>query len=156
MLGHVVRRAAVTEGYASAADLVSPAARFLPTAEQVRLGTGLMRVVIGLTFLAAPTLSVRILGVDAASAKRMRLLARMTAARDIALGWGAVQAGPGPAAAPWLIAGAAADAADAVAIAAAVRTGTTRGLPARGIAVGAAVSAVAGLWAAATIRRLAD
>jgi hypothetical protein len=145
-------RDAVTHGYESAGDSVSSPSRFLPTPEQVRVGTGIARIVIGATFLAAPALSVRILGVDSATAKRMRFLARMAAARDIGLGCGTLDAGPGVTAAPWLLAGAAAAAADAVAIAGALRTGTARGLPAAGIAAGAAASAVLGVWAAATTR----
>jgi hypothetical protein len=135
------------------ADVVSvPVLRdFLPS---VALGIGVGRVVLGATFLAAPVLSVRVLGIDTATAKRVTFLARMTAARDIGLGMGTLQAGPSARAVPWLLAGAAADTADAVVIAAAVRQGSARAVPAAGIVAGAALTAVVGSWAALGLRRV--
>jgi hypothetical protein len=113
---------------------------------------GVGRVTIGVAFLAAPVASVRILGLDATTAKRITFLARMTAARDLGLGAGTLAGGGGPASAAWLAAGALADAADAVAIVGARRAGVARGVPAAAIAAGAAASAVAGLWAAQQLR----
>jgi len=111
-------------------------------------------VAIGTAFLAAPTVSVRILGVSNATAKRMAFLARMTAARDIALGGGTLHAGAGRRAVPWLLAGAGADLVDAVAIAGAVKRGAAGGAPAVGTVVGAAAAAVVGVWAALELSTL--
>ena len=93
---------------------------------------GAGRVALGVGFLLAPTVSVRVLGVDSGTAKRMRFLARMTAARDIGIGVGTLAAGPGGDASPWLLAGALADVTDGVVIAAAMRSGVTRGCVRRG------------------------
>src|SRR6478672_12278158 len=70
----------VTKNYEAHADSVSVVRKFLPSARTVATGIGLGRVAIGAAFLAAPTVSVRILGVSNATAKRMAFLARMTAA----------------------------------------------------------------------------
>ncbi len=121
--------------------------------DAVAFGLALGRVGIGAVFLAAPVLSVRVLGVDTATARRIRFLARMAAARDIALGAGVLTADAAPDAAPWLLAGAAADLVDAVVITAAVRQGALRRLPAGAVALGAAVAAAAGTWAALRLRR---
>ena len=84
----------VTYNYAAAADSVSRVTELLPSPQTVVLGTGVGRVAIGAAFLAAPALSTRILGLDAATAKRVTFLARMAAARDIGLGAGTLTAGP--------------------------------------------------------------
>ena len=128
------------------------------TAEPSRARTisraiGVGRLVIGSTLLLAPVLSVRMLGTDSATAKRMSFLARTTAARDIGLGLGTLLGGGDRERALWLGVGAAADAADAVVIAAAMRQGTTRGALAVGIVAGAAAVAAAGFWAALGLRR---
>jgi hypothetical protein len=146
-------REAVSKEYETYADSVSPQQKFIGSPQSIAASIGVGRLVIGGAFLLAPKLSVRILGVDAATAKRVTFLARMAAARDIGLGAGTLAAGPGAAAAPWLLAGAAADAVDAVVIAGAMRQGTTRGIPAAGIVVGAAVTAGVGVWAARALRR---
>lgn len=147
----------VTNSYETIADSVSSQAGsgrgLVPSAQQVATGIGLGRVLIGATFLAAPRLSVRLLGVDSASAKRMAFLARMAAARDIGLGAGTLDAGPGRAAVPWLLAGAACDVVDAAAITGATRSGITRGAPAVGTALGALGVAAAALWAVSELRR---
>lgn len=134
------------------ADLPRPA----PDAAAVALALGAGRVVIGLGFLAAPTVAVRLLGVDAASAKRMTFLARMAAARDIGLGGGTIAARSGPGVVAWLVAAAAADAVDAVAITRAVRTGPAGGPVAYVTAAGAAAAVPAGLWAALRLRHQAS
>jgi hypothetical protein len=113
---------------------------------------GLGRVGIGIAFLADPVTSVRVLGVDSASAKRMTFLARMTAGRDIALGAGTLAARTPQSQAGWLAAGAAADLVDAVVIGAAIGRGGLRGLPAIGIAMGAAGAAGAAFWSAARLK----
>jgi len=145
-------RNAVTKEYARDAETVPPDSGSVAGPQAVALAIGVGRVVIGTTFLLAPRFSVRVLGVDAGSAKRMSFLARMAAARDIGLGAGTLDAGPTPAARAWLLAGAAADAVDAVVIAAAIKRGVTRGVPAAGLVAGAAGAAAAGVWAARALR----
>ena len=54
------------------------------------IGTG--RVLLGSAFLAAPVASTRALGLDSATAKRVSFLARMMAARDVAIGAGTAAA----------------------------------------------------------------
>jgi hypothetical protein len=115
------------------------------------LGWG--RVGIGLAFLADPVTSVRVLGVDTATAKRMTFLARMTAGRDIVLGIGAVFAPTPQARAGWVAAGAAADVVDCAAIGAGTRTGLTGGPGAPAIAIGAAAAAVLGFRVATRLAR---
>ena len=117
------------------------------------LGFGVGRVVLGGAFLLAPVVSTRVLGLDTATAKRVTFLARMAAARDIGLGAGTLAAGSTPAAVPWLLAGAGADLVDATVIAAALRKGIARGLPAAAIAVGAVAGAGLGIGAAVALRR---
>jgi hypothetical protein len=117
------------------------------------IGTG--RVLLGGAFLAAPVASTRALGLDSATAKRVSFLARMMAARDVAIGAGTAAAScrggrPGG----WLLAGALADAADAVVIAGALKSGRANGPVAAGVAGGAvALAAVATVGAATALRR---
>jgi hypothetical protein len=129
----------------------------LAVAQLIALGIGTGRLAVGGAMLLAPTFSVRLLGVDAATAKRVRFLARTTAVRDAALGAGtlvgALGSGAPSGAASWLLAGAVADGMDAVALAAALRQRAVRALPAAAVAVGAAATAVVGGWAAIQLRR---
>jgi hypothetical protein len=145
-------RDAVTKKYAPDAESVAPGRRSIADPQDVILAIGVGRVVIGTTFLLAPRLSVRILGVDTASAKRMTFLARMTAARDIGLGAGTLDAASSTTVVPWLLAGAAADAVDALAVGGAMKRGVARGVPAAGTVVGAAMVAAVGVWAARAVR----
>lgn len=103
------------------------------------IGAG--RTAVGVTFAANPTQSMRFLGVDTATAHRLRWLAQMAAARDIALGVGTVvttirQQGSGS----WLVAGAACDAADAGALALAVSRKQVAPLAAAAV-IGVAIAA---------------
>jgi hypothetical protein len=93
----------------------------------------------GGAFVVAPVAATRVLGLDTATAKRVAFLSRMMAARDLAIGAGAVvAASEARGARMWLLAGAVADAADAVVIAAAMRRGRLRGAgPAAVVAVAA-------------------
>jgi hypothetical protein len=108
------------------------------------IGAG--RAGVGVLFAVKPSQSMRILGVDTATAHRLRWLAQMTAARDIALGVGTVattirRQGSGG----WLLAGAACDAADAGTIALAVARKQVAPLAAAaivGVAIAASVAAV--------------
>jgi hypothetical protein len=110
------------------------------------IGIGVARVAVGIGATAAPVPSVRMLGIDTATARRAVVLARMAAARDLALGVGTVVAARrGRDTAAWLLAGAAADAADAVIIGTALRQRGIRsaaGWLAVAAALGAAVAGV--------------
>ena len=107
------------------------------------IGAG--RTGIGLAFAINPTQSMRFLGVDTATARRLAWLAQMTAARDIALGLGTLTSTiTGRGSAAWLLAGAACDAADAAAISAACyRKDVTPIVAAAVVAAAAAASATA-------------
>jgi hypothetical protein len=144
---------AVHSRYAAAADSVPSVGRLLPSPQTAALGIGIGRLVFGGGLLVLPVVANRALGLDTATAKRVSYLARMAAVRDVGLGVGTLQAGPTRAAVPWLVAGAAADAVDAVAIAGALRAGSARGLAAGAIAVGAAGVAAVGFAAAFALRR---
>lgn len=109
---------------------------------------------IGAIFLAAPVTSVRVLGLDTATAARITWLARMTAVRDGVLGAGTVvsserQHGAGG----WLLAGSVSDAVDAAVLAAALREGKLRGWRPQAIAAGAVGAAVLAAVAAAQTAR---
>jgi hypothetical protein len=91
-----------------------------PRTAAIAIGAG--RVGLGTGFLLLPEQSTRMLGLDAVTARRISWLARMTAARDIALGAGTVTSAVSrhdPS--WWLLGGAISDAVDAVALAGAVR-----------------------------------
>jgi hypothetical protein len=136
--------------------LVPRVARFrprTPSAGTAALLLGFGRVGIGVGFLAGPVTSVRVLGVDTATAKRMTFLARMTAGRDIVLGAGVLLARTPRDRAGWVAAGAAADVVDCAAIAVGTKQGVTGGPGAAGITVGAAAAAAVGFWAAARLIR---
>jgi peptide-methionine (R)-S-oxide reductase len=143
----------VAEDYVMSSDSVLSRRPFLPAAQAVATGIGAARVAVGVTFMVAPITSVRVLGMDTATAKRVTHLARMAAVRDIALGAGALAGARRGEGAGWLLAGAGADAADAALIASALRTGKARGLVASGIALGALASAAVGVWAASGLAR---
>ncbi|TAM91688.1 MAG: hypothetical protein EPN43_03790 [Jatrophihabitans sp.] len=117
----------------------------LPTARLV--GTG--RAVLGGAFLAAPVAAVTALGVDVATAKRVVFLSRMMAGRDLVIGLGTLTSRRP---AGWLLAGAAADAVDAVALARARRERRAGGPVAAALVPGAA--ALAGLGAGAALAAL--
>lgn len=126
----------------------------MPTRRAIGASIGAGRVLIGTVFFAAPVGSVRLLGLDTATAQRVAWLARMTAARDGVLGAGTLAAtarGRGEAA--WLVAGAVSDTADALVLAAALRDGRVRGLRARVITVGAAAAAALAIAATADALR---
>lgn len=109
---------------------------------------------VGAFFFAAPVLSVRLLGLDSATAKRVTWLARMTAARDGALGAGTLAAAAsGRGARSWMLAGSFCDAADAAVLVAALRSGRLKGLAATAITAGAAAAAVLGAAATADVLR---
>jgi hypothetical protein len=110
---------------------------------------GLVRAGAGLALLARPESLPSALGVDRVTARRVAWVVRLFAARDAALGVGAVHAVlTGRPAGPWLLAQASVDAVDAAVVAVAVRNRQVA-LP-RGLAVAAvaAAAAVGGLVAA--------
>jgi hypothetical protein len=126
----------------------------LPTARTIGLSIGAGRVAIGALFLAAPVTSVRMLGLDTATAARITWLARMTAVRDTVLGAGTVvSSGRGKGGAGWLLAGSMSDAVDAAVLAAALREGKLRGWRPQAIAVGALGAALVAAAAAAQMAR---
>jgi hypothetical protein len=96
-------------------------------------------------FAVNPVQSMRFLGVDTATSRRLTWLAQMTAARDIALGVGTViAAARGRGSSGWLLAGAGCDAADAVAISGALaRKQVSPVAAAAVVAVGIVASAAA-------------
>lgn len=127
--------------------------RLAPTVLARSIGLG--RMLLGGGFLLAPVASTRILGVDTATAKRVTFLARMMAARDVVIGAGTAAASTnGGRPSMWLLAGAAADATDAVVIAGALKQGRARGPVAAAVVAGAAgAAAVAAVGALAGLRR---
>ena len=147
-----MRRRADTETYAATAGSV-PSRRGFTGSGAIALtrALGLGRLAIGAAFLAAPLPSVRVLGVDSGTARRVTFLARMAAGRDLVLGAGTMAAGRG--AASWVLAGAVADAVDAAALATAIRQRQAGGVPAYGVVAGAAGAAVVGGAAAWALRR---
>lgn len=150
MLAPLHRHRAATVSFEANGESVPPSGAFAgPRSLAVAIGAG--RLAIGAAFLAAPVASVRVLGVDTATAKRMSFLARMAAARDLGLGLGTLAARTD--AAPWLLVGALADGVDAVAIGAALRRGSARGVPAMAVVAGAAAAAVTGVGIARALRR---
>lgn len=134
----------------------------LLTPDALARSIGVGRLVLGGSFLVAPVTATRVLGVDTATAKRVSFLAQMMAARDVAIGAGTAasvrrrsdgrprQAGRGDSAG-WLLAGAVADAADAVVIARALRSGRARGAIATGLVGGAAALAAVATYGAAQV-----
>jgi hypothetical protein len=148
------RRARSTHVDVPGADLVAP--NGVSSQHHLRLTAllGAGRVALGGAFLAYPVTSVRMLGVDTASAGRMAWLARMAAARDIALGLGvlgSVATRRGQAAA--LTATALVDAVDAAVIAVAANERRVDRLRGYAMAAGAAAVAVGGLVIAADVAR---
>ncbi|MGN6608287.1 MAG: DUF4267 domain-containing protein [Jatrophihabitans sp.] len=116
-------------------------------------GFGAGRVAIGAVAIAAPEPASRLLGLDTATARRAAILARMAGARDVAIGAGTLAAAlRGGSLAPWLLAGAFADAADATVVTMALQQRQARGPVPLGTAVGAAGSALLGVLAAARAR----
>lgn len=120
---------------------------------QLGLSLGVGRVVLGLVFWRGPQRSVRVVGHPTGQAAAVDWLARMTAARDIALGAGTTLVLLRDEAAPveratWFMAGALADTGDAVALWRGARERRLRRLPAQLMAAGAAGSALTGLAAA--------
>jgi hypothetical protein len=110
---------------------------------------GLGRVGVGVALFVRPESLPRAVGVDSVSARRMAWAVRLFAARDAALGAGAVHAVlTGRPARPWLLAQALSDGSDALSIGLAIRHRQISA--ARGAAlVGFAVGGCAGILAAA-------
>jgi hypothetical protein len=109
---------------------------------------GAARTLVGAIVLARPALLASALGIDASAAQRTAWLARMFGGRDVALGVGTLAGSRG-----CLIAAAAGDALDAVALSAALRNGHVRRIPAALILLTAGAAAAAGASAAMITRR---
>lgn len=134
------RSRATTEPSTNSVTLLSR----LPSARTIGVSVGAARMAVGAVFLAAPVTSVRLLGLDTATAARVTWLARMTAVRDGVLGAGTLASsarGKGDGA--WLAAGAVSDTVDAVVLLDAVRSGKAGGWRVRAAAVGAIGAALA-------------
>ncbi len=117
-----------------------------PSARTTGIVLTLTRLAAGVAMLGRPEAAARALGQDAGTAARAQWLMRLVAARDLALGAGALAgAATGQAPRSWIAAGAASDAVDAVVIASAVRTGRLAGPRAWLTAGVAAVSALLGV-----------
>jgi hypothetical protein len=113
------------------------------------------RTLFAAVIMAAPVPLLRILGADGATAQRVVWLTRMTAARDGALavgGLAAVRRNDGSEG-PWIVAGAMADAVDAVVIASAIKQGRVRGVVPTAMVPLAALAAAAGAVTAVRLRR---
>lgn len=115
------------------------------------IGAG--RLGLATLYTAAPVVGVRALGTDTATARRVTWMTRMLAARDAALGVGTLLAARRGDPTPWLLAGAACDAADAAAIAGALRKGRIRGAVPRLTVPFALLAAATGVAAVAGLRR---
>ena len=102
--------------------------------------------------LAAPEQTVRSLGSDTATARRVAWLTRMMAVRDGALGVGGAPGRPARTATPWLLAAAVCDATDAVVVAAALRADRLRGPGATALVPFAAATAAVQVSAAWRLR----
>jgi hypothetical protein len=123
-----------------------------PSAMAVQIAAG--RSVIAAAIMAAPVMTVRLAGTDTATARRVSWLTRMMAIRDGAIGVGGVLAARrGGNVAPWLLAGAASDAVDAVVLAGALRAGRAKGIAAALTVPLAGGTAIAGVLTAARLRR---
>jgi hypothetical protein len=141
-------------------QLFVPAAESVPflrgvaSARTIGMCVGASRLAIGAAFLAAPVTSVRILGLDSATAVRVAWLARMTAIRDGVVGAGTVvSSAREDGASGWLLAGAVSDAVDAAVLISALREGRVAGWRARAIAAGAVAAAVVAAATAVDVRR---
>jgi hypothetical protein len=112
------------------------------------------RVAAGAWAFARPEGLARAFGVDRGTARRAAVLMRLFAAREAALGLGALYAlGRGRDVTPWVLAQALGDAGDAVAFAAATRArhvGLVRGAAVTLAATGGVLSAA---WAVRDLRR---
>jgi hypothetical protein len=129
-------------------------ARTLASARTIGMCVGASRLAIGAAFLAAPVMSVRILGLDSATAARVAWLARMTAIRDGVVGAGTVvSSARADGASGWLLAGAVSDAVDAAVLISALREGRVGGWRARAIAGGAVAAAAVAAATAVQVRR---
>jgi hypothetical protein len=122
-----------------------------PQALAAQIAAG--RLVFAAVIMAAPVFSARLLGADTATAQRVTWLTRMMAVRDGALGAGGVAAVRRGGAAPWLLAGAVSDAADAVVIAVALEQGRLKGIVATLVVPAAAATAAAGVVTALQVAR---
>jgi hypothetical protein len=112
------------------------------------------RIGVGVALFVRPDSLPRAVGVDSVSARRMAWVVRLFAARDAALGAGALHAVlTGRPARPWLLAQALADGSDAVAVGVAIRgrqVSAVRGTAVVAFAVGGCVGVLAAAGAADT------
>lgn len=126
----------------------------LPEPEALARQIAAGRAVIAASILASPVRSARMMGADTATAQRVTWLTRMMGVRDAAIGIGGVSAlrGKGNASGPWLLAGAASDAVDALVIAGALKRGRIKGVVPAAIVPLAAGTAALGAVTALRLR----
>jgi hypothetical protein len=127
----------------------------LPGPESMAMQVAAGRAVFAAAFLAAPVGSLRLIGADTATARRVSWLSRMMAGRDGVLSVGALVAtrSGGGSAGAWILAGAVADAVDAVAMATALKQGRVKGIVPTLVVPGAAAAAALGAVTALRLRR---
>jgi hypothetical protein len=125
----------------------------IPKPRTVALAIGAGRTVLGTAFLLDPARSVRLMGVDAATANRMTWMAQMMAVRDAVIGAGTLAAAARGGGTGWLVGGAVADLVDATAIGKAVQDGRLRGAVPTLVSAGAVGLAGIALVAAAGNKR---
>jgi hypothetical protein len=126
----------------------------VPDPQSMALQIAAGRAVIGAVILADPVRAARMLGADTATAQRASWLTRMLGVRDSAIGVGGVAAvRQGSGAASWILAGAVADALDAVVLAGALKNGRVKGLGPAATVPFAAGAAVLGAATALRLRR---
>ena len=126
----------------------------MPSDRLIAAGIGSARVAIGVSFLSSPVTFLRLVGLDTATATRVTWLARTAGIRDVALGVGTlVASATGRDDTPWLLAGAACDAVDAVVTSAAARDRRIDRFRASLVTAGAVASVVASGAALAIGRR---
>lgn len=122
----------------------------LPATRPARLALAVAtgRVVVGVVLLVHPDWLTRSLGADSRTARRLRYLPRMAGGRDAAIGAGglyALTAGRG--ATGWLVAAAAADSVDAIAVGTAAARGDVARLAGSATALSAVAAAAVSLQA---------
>jgi len=125
----------------------------MPAPRTIALAIGAGRTILGAGFLIDPVRSVRVLGVDGATANRMTWMAQMMAGRDAVIGVGTFASALRGTGTGWLVAGAVADLVDGVAIGKAVQSGRLRGAMPTLVSVGAVGLAGLALAAAVGSRR---
>lgn len=136
------------------ASLLPVASRF-PSIRVITLGVAALRVGVGSVMLVRPSWLARSLGVDRVTAAQTSWLSTMIGGRDLVLGLGVLGAlrGDHRVLRTWLLASAAADAADGLGIGRAVRRGSVSRLTGTLVVASGVVATGAGVVGAAALAR---